>query len=159
MKRLPDIDILQELFSYEPDTGLVYWKKSNTRRVKVGSIAGNTSDTGYRCVGINNTSYKLHRVIWKLQTGEDPIGMEVDHIDRNPLNNRWENLRLVDKQTNMLNTGMRSHNTTGYTGVVKEGRGYKAQVGYRGKVLYLGHYKTPEEASKVYLQKKKELQK
>lgn len=43
-----------------------------------------------------------HRVIWLMKTGEWPKG-EIDHKDRNPLNNRWDNLRDVDHTRNMDN--------------------------------------------------------
>ena len=47
----------------------------------------------------------VHNVIMMLHTGEPiPEGLEVDHIDRDGLNNKLENLRLVTRQENVCNT-------------------------------------------------------
>ncbi|EHE2320716.1 hypothetical protein JNE51_004426 [Salmonella enterica] len=59
--------------------------------------------------------YKVHRLIWWIVNYEWPDG-EIDHIDRNPLNNHIDNLRVVDHRTNCNNRGTYSTNTTGYTG-------------------------------------------
>ena len=47
--------------------------------------------------------YQVHRLIWEAFNGPIQKGMEIDHIDGNPSNNRLENLRAVSHQTNMLN--------------------------------------------------------
>lgn len=44
-------------------------------------------------------------------------GKEVDHIDRDTLNNRRSNLRLVSHSENVHNVKMRSDNTSGIKGV------------------------------------------
>ena len=47
--------------------------------------------------------YQVHRIVWEAFNGPIQEGMEIDHIDGNPSNNRLENLRAVSHQTNMLN--------------------------------------------------------
>ena len=154
--KLPDTALLQELFNYEPDTGLVRWKVSSARRIKVGDTAGYINKRGYMVVGIGGTLYFLHRVIWKLQTGEDPMDMDIDHRDRNPSNNKWNNLRLVDRSINIHNRNL-TKNKTGFTGVCKEGNRYRPQLVVKGKKYYLGLFHTPEQAHQAYLKKKQEL--
>lgn len=44
-------------------------------------------------------------------------GMVVDHINRNTLDNRKENLRLVSQQANVRNQKIRTDNKTGFRGV------------------------------------------
>ena len=69
----------------------------------------------------------------------------IDHKNGNQLDNRIENLRLVDKKINMRNRKYNDINKTGFRGVASNGKG-----GWRA-VIYLGTtFKTREEASKVY---------
>lgn len=98
-----------------------------------------------------------HRVVLERMLGR-PLGKgEVtDHINRNKLDNRRENLRLADKSLNTINREKRPDNTSGYTGVYKyhpkqwQQNGWamrwSARVERNGKVTYLGYFETPEEA-------------
>lgn len=54
-------------------------------------------------------TYSLHRYLFDL-----PKDMEIDHINRNPLDNRRENLRCVSANVNKNNKGFYSNNKTGY---------------------------------------------
>lgn len=69
-----------------------------------------------------------------------PKDKKVDHINRNRLDNRRENLRLVSDLQNSQNTGFRSHNTSGYMGVIwhKQRGKWWARLTYEKKVLSLG---------------------
>ena len=53
--------------------------------------------------------------------------MEIDHINGNGLDNRRSNLRVVTHAENILNTGMYSHNTSGFRGVIVYRNGWRAQ--------------------------------
>ena len=151
MKKLPDIDILNHYLNYEPDTGLVRWKVRSAKRIKVGDIAGSISGKGQLVVSIEKQLYQLHRVIWKLQTGEDPIGWVVEHKDKDITNNIWNNLCL------MRHPLTNKPNKTGFKGVVKHRRRFKAQLWFEGTYYHIGIFKTPEEAHQAYLQKIQEL--
>ena len=99
-------------------------------------------------------SMSLHRFIMKCT---DP-NIEVDHKDGNGLNNQKSNLRLATRSQNMMNRRMQKNNTTGYRGVfITPSKRYKAMIGFNKKLMCLGTYATPEEASKVYQDKAKEL--
>ena len=65
----------------------------------------------YVSCGTNHTY--LHRILLNIT---DP-NVIVDHINRNPLDNRLENLRLTDRHGNRLNTSLRECNTSGIKGV------------------------------------------
>jgi hypothetical protein len=85
------------------------------------------------CGGINSASsyvtyrfmyhyktYLVHRVIWELHNGVIEDGLQIDHVDGNPANNKLCNLRLVTPTVNSKNAKLRSDNTSGKQGVYKE---------------------------------------
>lgn len=49
----------------------------------------------------------VHRLVYEAFNGEIPEGMEINHIDENPLNNRLDNLNLMTHIDNM-NYGTRN---------------------------------------------------
>lgn len=51
----------------------------------------------------HNKKVRLHQVVAECWLGPKPEGYEVDHIDRNSLNNHYSNLRYVTKSEQMLN--------------------------------------------------------
>lgn len=80
-------------------------------------------------------------------------GVEIDHINRNKLDNRRENLRYVNRSENMLNTDLRSTNKTGFTGVsFDKFRGkWRSTIKLNYKQHMLGRFDTPEEAHSARL--------
>ena len=101
---------------------------------------------------------RIHRLIM-----DAPEGMIVDHIDRNPLNNRKSNLRLATPAQNVANTEARRTTrhgkpSSGYKGVSKCGKTgrFRAQIFSEGKSRSLGYYDSPEEAAKAYDEAAKE---
>lgn len=85
-----------------------------------------------------HTTLAMHRLIMNAQKGE-----EVDHINRNRLDNRRENLRIVPHWVNMHNVGKpnvehRSKNS------------WMARIVIQGKKIQLGSYSTKEEAIAAY---------
>ena len=77
---------------------------------------------------------------------------EVDHVDRNRLNNQVENLRVCTSTQNKQNRCRYSNNTSGYKGVTyhqKSGK-WRARIDVDRQSVYLGYYATPEEAARVY---------
>lgn len=64
---------------------------------------------------IDNKTVYLHQLI--LGSNDDKE-MTIDHIDRNPLNNKRSNLRWVNKKVQNINRGVQSNNTSGIKGVI-----------------------------------------
>ena len=95
-KPLPPVELLRELFSYDPETGAV-------TRNKTGAQVGyrNVGD-GYLRFSLNRSVMKVHRLAWKLQTGEEPP-QEIDHVNQDKTDNRWCNLRAAEPRENQAN--------------------------------------------------------
>ena len=72
----------------------------------------------------------------------------VDHINRNKLDNRRGNLRVVSKSENAFNSRRRTDNKSGHRGVSwdKTRNKWKAQICIKGKVIPIGRYDSIEEA-------------
>jgi hypothetical protein len=81
----------------------------------------------------------------------DP-GVDVDHIDDDPLNNRRSNLRIASRFQNLGNTRRRADNTSGFKGVSWSNRFryWVASIGYAGAKRHLGCYPTAEQAAHAY---------
>ena len=106
-KPLPTQDTLREYLSYDGKTGVVTLLKRTSKRTPAGSIVGSMSSSGYLKVSLLGESYPLHRVIWKLVTGEEPN--TIDHINRDRGDNTWENLRSVTPKQNALNRSCKGY--------------------------------------------------
>lgn len=102
---------------------------------------------GYVMTHSTETAISMQRFLTKAKPGEI-----VDHIDRNPLNNTLENLRICTKQTNAVNTPVRSDNSTGYKGVSyhKKAGKFRAYIVVNGKQIHLGLFDTAEQAAQKY---------
>lgn len=87
----------------------------------------------------------LHRYITNYNGTDD-----VDHINRDTLDNRKENLRIIEHFKNSANNA-----STGVK-VTPAGK-FSASICYKGKTIYLGTYSTREEAADVRKKKKMEL--
>lgn len=119
------LDEIRKKFYYDPSSpsGLrwkinVYTGKFNKILVaREGSVAGRVSNRGYYDIVINKKYYGVARVIWMLHNGFIDSSEQIDHLDRNKLNNCIENLRVVNIRTNSQNRGMNSRNKSGITGV------------------------------------------
>lgn len=85
-----------------------------------------------------------------------PKGMDVDHINGDPLDNRKVNLRACTRSENCMNKKTRADSRSGYKGVYISPNGNKIQAYIRpptmakGKRISLGYYSTLEEAARVY---------
>lgn len=102
----------------------------------------------YVATCINKKTAYLHRIILNA-----PKGMDVDHIDGNPLNNSRKNLRLCTRSQNLA-AKRRLHNvsTSGFRGVhfMKAKGRFQAHVHKNGKKIHVGSFGSALEAAKAY---------
>jgi hypothetical protein len=98
---------------------------------------------GYPRCRIGGKSVKIHKLI--IQTKNC-----VDHINRNKLDNRESNLRVVAAAENNYNKTKQSNNTSGYKGVYRRGQKLLAKIVVNGKQHHLGTHDTPEQAAISY---------
>jgi hypothetical protein len=138
-------DRLKELLEYDPDTGIFIWRK-NKGSIKSGTIAGGKTCNGYITICIDGNAVLAHRLAWFYCFKEWP-DKGIDHINRNGLDNRLDNLREADQTLNNYNTNIRKDNTTGYKGVYIHGSGFRARVTNKNKNYNLGTFETIEEAA------------
>lgn len=121
-----------------------------------GEIAGSINRDGYVLIRVYRKLYLAHRLAWLYMTGKEPKNL-VDHIDRNPGNNKWDNLREATYSQNEMNRGPAYCNRTGIKGVMPTKHGtYRAFV-VKDKVQHARSFKTLNEAEQWVKMKRKTL--
>lgn len=113
------LDELHETWFYNMHTGEFY-------RYEDG-YAGYIDKAGYRAIRWNGEHHRAHRWIYKWVTGDFPT-LEIDHKNRNKLDNRWENLRLVNRHGQNQNIGVQKNNQLGEKNISRRRNGYYVQV-------------------------------
>ena len=155
------LDLLREILHYDPETGVFTWKVRRGNRAIPGAQAGSKSTNKPKqrlSIRINGKSYFNHRLAWLYMTGEWPA-LEIDHIDTDSLNNRWNNLRLATTSQNQANRGPQKNNKSGFKGVYwhPSHAAWRAAVRFKGRKIILGEFRTPEDAHAAYCTKVAEL--
>ena len=138
---------LKRLLSYSPTTGIFTWNKKMSNHVPAGSEAGHITKTGHRRLCVNRKIYLVHRLAWLYMTGEWPPD-QIDHINHNRNDNRWNNLRCVTQQENQRNASLSKANKSGVTGVYwnKTNKKWEANIKISRKKKYLGLFDDKFEA-------------
>jgi len=144
-------EIVKAWFRYDPETGRFAWRKLRSSRSQpIGEALGSINGNGYRLLTIDGKNYKASRLAWLYVYGQWPQN-NLDHIDRDRLNDRIANLRDVSQSVNALNRALPSK--LGIRGVSLNGKKYKARIVYAGrKARVLGSYSTPIYAHLIYKQ-------
>ena len=160
IKELPSVEYLEECVDYNPDTGLFFWKTrpishfsegkksakwrcSHWNKRFASKKAGCLGKDGYLAIGLDSQIYRSHRLAWKMAHGVDPT-KTIDHINRDPLDNRIANLRDVCMLEQSYNSSRNNELPRGVSLVPKSDR-YAARV-YE---ISLATYETVEEAAEV----------
>ena len=143
---------LKKLLHYNPELGVFIWLAPK-RRVTVGEIAGSKNKCGPTNIMIEGKMYKAHRLAWFYMTGEWPKRC-IDHVNGNPKDNRWKNLRGATHTQNMRNRKIGENNSSQFKGVYlpKGKTKWVARVHHEGKTKHLGCFDCEHEAALAYNQ-------
>ena len=87
----------------------------------------------------------MHREIMKAENG-----IEVDHINQDPLDNQKHNLRLCTSQQNNCNNKRSPKRNKGVDKRETIIPSYRAKIAVNGRYKYLGSYRTERDAALAY---------
>ncbi len=156
-RELPSQEYLNALFDYNAGTGLLFrnhlsidemadqwgWSQKRVKKWNTlysGTPAMNSSQCGYMRQMLDGKQHLVHRIIYKIMTGDDPDF--IDHENGQRSDNRWANLRNVSCGENSQNQKMYSHNKSGHTGVYwqRSASKWRAYIMVAGKNTHLGMF-------------------
>lgn len=157
-------EIVKEFLEYDPSTGIFRWIPRDRkwfcsdRAWKIWTTKYEMRQAGWLCnfkegykarlIGFpKSNSILAHRAAWAWMTGGWPQD-QIDHIDHDPTNNRWSNLRQVNNQGNHFNRPRQKNNKSGFTGVCwhKASKKWHSRIKISGKDITLGFYDDLDEA-------------
>ena len=154
-KTLPPLETLRSLLDYNAETGEMRWQNYAGFKNK---LAKSTTSTGYMRLQIQGKSFLTHRIAWKMIHGTDPVN-QIDHVNKNPKDNRISNLREATESQNKWNRPAQQNNTSNIKGVsFWGGRNHWAvQISCRGKRYRKAGFLTAREAEVHIIQKREEI--
>jgi hypothetical protein len=133
---------LKTLVSYDSETGVFTRIDEPKPRILKG-----INGKGYVQMTLRGQFYYGHRLAWFYMHDEWP--KYLDHINRDPGDNRIANLRVATQSENMANTTVRKDSKIGLKGVEKAHKGPKWRARFLRK--HLGCFDSPELAHEAYL--------
>jgi hypothetical protein len=138
---------LRSLLHYDPETGVFTWKVAR-KGTAAGTICVHKRPDGYMRIGVDGRLYYAHRLAFLYMTGRWPSHY-VDHVNRNPSDNRWGNLREATVSQNLANS-YRGNAASGLKGAYRHKDKWRASISINGKNILLGVFATAEEAHDAY---------
>jgi len=141
-------ELLKHYLHYDELNGVFTWK-FNRRGINAGEVAGHFSKR-YVAISVNSRLYYAHRLAWLYVYGSFPKG-QIDHINRNKLDNRIVNLRDIEPMENQKNMCLRKNNSSGFNGVYfcRNRKKFVAQITINRKTISLGAFENVEDAINV----------
>ena len=140
---IPDLtqDRLKEVLHYDPGTGAFTWLEQLSNRGPIGRAAGSQRSDGYVIICICRRRHYAHRLAFLYQTGELPECL-IDHVDGDPSNNQWRNLRPATHSQNHANVDPSRNNKSGVRGAHwnKALGKWLAQASHRGVRYHVGYF-------------------
>lgn len=146
---------LRHVLDYDEKTGILSWRYNpirpkawNTRFA--GKPAGSPcGPNGTIQIRVDDVLYLAHRLIFVWMTGAWPTAV-IDHINGDPADNRWENLRQATQGENTRNRkGPQKNNKSGFLGVryrPHHGK-WEARINFGGKLVWHQYADSAQEAA------------
>ena len=130
----------------------------NVKNVNTGRILKPSVHKGYLQVNlyVNNsrTLLTIHRLVANafLPDAENEEQIMIDHINRQPLDNHYLNLRWVSNKQNQQNRTKQQNTSSCYKGVYfnKSSQKWHAHIFINGKNKYLGYFETERDGAIAY---------
>ena len=155
---LPPLSLLNELFEIDwtSPSGL-RWRIQRPG-IKVGSNAGTQSKRGYWSVGVKTDKtriYRVHRIIYFMQSGIDPQDNVIDHYGEDRSDNskiRLTTQRLNSAHSKKQKSYKKQNPSSEYKGVTwfKRNNKWGAQIRGEGSIKFLGLFDCEQEAALAY---------
>ena len=111
---------------------------------------------GYQYYGMNyngkQQNIRIHRLIYWMYHPLTSFDLQIDHIDRNKINNDLSNLRLATYSENNCNKTKKPNTSSKYKNVYwfKRGKKWQTAVKVNYKSSYIGIYDSQREAAIAY---------
>jgi hypothetical protein len=104
----------------------------------------------YYCVSLCNKglkkNFRVHRLVGLAFIPNPENLPEIDHINRDSLDNRIENLRWADRYLQVSNRGDRKDNVLGEKHICSVGHHYLVVIKRKHQIIIQKYYKTLQEA-------------
>lgn len=134
-------EYLLSILSYDKETGFLI-------RRKTGKRTDNYTSRKAR-IRIFGIYYSKTHIIWMMVYGKWPDS-EIDHKDRNVLNDCLDNLRESDRAQNTWNRSVKRGSSSKFIGVTKHAKRWVARLWIRRKLIRIGSYESEIEAAVAY---------
>jgi HNH endonuclease/AP2 domain len=138
---------IRELFSYDPETGVI------TRILGYGRAVAGQQFNDEVSISVEGVFVRPSRLAWALHHGSwPPAGYWIDHINGIKADNRLVNLRLATPTQNQQNKAGYGAYSKGVTWRDRKEKPYQAKIRVNGDRIHLGSFATEEEAAEAYRQ-------
>lgn len=154
-RQLPDTETfmaeVRRIYRYDDVNGGLIWqafrRPDNPGQAKLGASVGGDDGHGYLMCMVLGHKFKVHQIVWALHNGR-LSDMPLDHIDRDPRNNRIENLRQATDEQNSQNLRASLHPNAGLR--FEPNGKVSAYASRKNRKIYLGRFDTEAEARAAY---------
>ncbi len=141
----------------ESGSSLIWIAKTTPKNTRLGKMAGSPGglNLSYWSVGFNGKLIKAHHIVWYLHNHEWP--KQLDHINKNPHDNRIENLRVCTNSENQFNKSTYKNNLSKTKGLyfIKRLNKWAAVVYRNKKQHWIGTFEDKELAEFIIYEARK----